>query len=143
MARILIADDHEGTRGILRVLLQDHAGREICGEASSNSEALQESIELKPDVLVKDWVMPGVSTLEVTREIARRLPDTAIVLFSSHDLSELETIAKAAGVQAVASKNLSSLIQAVEKALHSSANRQSASSDGITLPARPQPEDVQ
>jgi DNA-binding NarL/FixJ family response regulator len=50
----------------------NHAGWEICGEASAN-------------VLVKDWVMPGVSTLEVTREIARRLPDTAIVLFPFHD----------------------------------------------------------
>jgi hypothetical protein len=55
----------------------------------------------------------------------------------------METIAKAAGVHGVASKDLSSLIQSVEKALHSSANRQSASSDGIILPARPQPEDAQ
>ena len=91
MARILIADDHEGTRGILRVLLQDHAGWKICGEASSNSEALQKSMELKPDVLVKDWVMPGVSDLEISREIARRLPATAIVLFSFH---EMESIAR-------------------------------------------------
>ena len=56
MARISIADDHEGTRAILRVLLQDHAGWEICGEAATNSEAVQKSIELKPDVLVKDWI---------------------------------------------------------------------------------------
>ena len=143
MTRILIADDHEGTRGILRVLLHNHAGWEICGEASSNSEALQKSMELKPDVLVKDWVMPGVSNLEVTREIARRLPATAIVLFSFHDLPELETIAKAAEVHGVASKNLSSLILAIEKALNSSANRQSTTGDGITEPARPQSEDVQ
>ena len=66
MARILIADDHEETRAILRVLLQDHAEWEICSEASTSSEALQKSMELKPDVLVKDWVMPGVSDLEIT-----------------------------------------------------------------------------
>ena len=87
--------------------------------------------------------MPGVSNLEVTCEISRRLLGTAIVLFSFHDLPALEIIAKAAGVHGVASKNLSSLIQAIEKELHFSANRQSASSDGITLPAPPQPEDVQ
>jgi DNA-binding NarL/FixJ family response regulator len=143
MARILITDDHEGTRGVLRVLLQDHPGWEICGEASSNSEALLKSVELKPDVLMKDWVMPGVSNLEVTREIARLLPATAIILFSFHDLPELETIAKAAGVHGVASKNLSSLIQAVEKVLRSSANRQSATDEGIAEPAQPQPEGVQ
>ena len=143
MARILIADDHEGTRGILRVLLQDHAGWKICGEASSNSEALQKSMELKPDVLVKDWVMPGVSNLEITREIAKLLPATAIILFSFHDLPELETIARAAGVHGVASKNLSSLIEAIEQALNSSANRPSARDDGITERSHPQPEDVQ
>jgi DNA-binding NarL/FixJ family response regulator len=142
MVQILIAEDHEGARGILRVLPQDHAGWEICGEASSNSEALQKSIRLKPDVVVKDWVMPGVRNLEVTGEIARRLPATAIVLFSFHDLPQLEIIAKAAGVHGVASKNLSSLTQAIEKALHPSANHQSTTSDGLTEPACPQPEDV-
>src|ERR1700730_2839777 len=64
---------------------------------------------LSRDVLVKDWVMPGVSNLEITQEIARRLPATAIVLFSFHDLPEMEIIAKAAGVHGVASKSLSSV----------------------------------
>lgn len=40
-ARILIADDHDGTRGILRVLLQQHAGWEVCGEASTGEETLK------------------------------------------------------------------------------------------------------
>jgi hypothetical protein len=66
-----------------------------------------------------------------------------MVLFSFHDLPEMETIAKAAGVHGVASKNLSSLIQAIEKASNSSANRQSAVGNGTTQPARPQSEDVQ
>jgi len=122
VARILIADDHEGTCAILRVLLQDHAEWEICGEASTNSEALQNSI---------------------TQEIARRLPATAIVLFSFHDLPEMEILAKAAGVHGVASKNLSSLIQAIEKALNSSANRHSAVGNGTTQPALHQSEAVQ
>jgi DNA-binding NarL/FixJ family response regulator len=119
MARILIADDHDGTRGILRVLLQHHPGWEICGEASTNSDVLAKCLELKPDVLVKDWVMPGVSNLEVTRQISELLPDTAIVLFSFYDLPELEEIAKAAGVHGVASKNLTSLITAIESVLSS------------------------
>ena len=118
MARILIADDHDGTRGILRVLLQQHPGWEICGEASNNSDVLAK-LELKPDVLVKDWVMPGVSNLEVTRQISELVPATAIVLFSFYDLPELEEIAKAAGVHGVASKNLSSLIAAIENVLGS------------------------
>jgi two-component system nitrate/nitrite response regulator NarL len=124
----------EGARAILRVLLQCHGGWEICDEAGTDSEAIQKSMELKPDVLVKDWVMPGVSDLEISREIARRLPATAIVLFSFHDLPEMESIAKTAGVHGVASKNLSSLIQAIEKA---------AVGNGAIQPALPQSEDVQ
>jgi DNA-binding NarL/FixJ family response regulator len=123
MTRILIADDHDGTRAVLRVLLQQHVGWEICGEASTGSEALQKTIELKPDVLVKDWVMPGMDSIEVTRQISKLSPDTAVVIFSFHDLPKLESLAKAAGVQAVATKDLSSLISAVEAVEHYSANR--------------------
>jgi DNA-binding NarL/FixJ family response regulator len=123
MTRILIADDHDGTRAVLRVLLQRHAGWKICGEASTGSEALQKTIELKPDVLVKDWVMPGMDSLELTSQISKLSPDTAVVIFSFHDLPKLESLAKAAGVQAVATKDLSSLITAIEGVEHHSANR--------------------
>jgi DNA-binding NarL/FixJ family response regulator len=99
-------------------------------------------VKLKPDMRVKAGVMPGVRNLEGTGEIARRLPATATVPFSFDDLPELEIIAKAAGVHGEASKNPTSLIQAIEKALHPSANRQSTTSDGVREPACPQPEDV-
>ena len=111
--------------------------------AAKPAQTLKQSMELKPDVLVKDWVMPGVSDLEISREIARRLPATAIVLFSFHDLPEMESIAKAVGVHGVVSTNRSSLIQAIEKALNSSANGQSAVGNGAIQPALPQSEDVQ
>src|SRR3977135_1301933 len=117
MTRILIADDHDGTRAVLRVLLQQHVGWEICGEASTGSEALQKTIELKPDVLVKDWVMPGMDSIEVTRQISKLSPDTAIVIFSFYDMPELIVAAKTAGVHRVATKNMSSLIAAVEEVL--------------------------
>jgi DNA-binding NarL/FixJ family response regulator len=118
MTRILIADDHDGTRAVLRVLLQQHVGWEICGEASTGSEALQKTIQLKPNVLAKDWVMPGMESMELTRQIYKLSPDTAMVIFPFHDLPKLEASAKAAGVQAVATKDLSSLIAAIEGVEH-------------------------
>jgi DNA-binding NarL/FixJ family response regulator len=123
MPRILIADDHEGTRGILKVLLQQRSGWEVCGEASTGEETLKKCIELKPDVIVKDWVMPGMDSIELTRRIATHSPDTAIVIFSFYDMPELEEAAKAAGVHRVATKNISLLIAAIEDVLRSSANR--------------------
>jgi DNA-binding NarL/FixJ family response regulator len=123
MIRILIADDHDGTRAVLRVLLQQHVDWEICGEASTGSEALQKTIELKPDVLVKDWVMPGMDSIDLTSQISKLSPDTAVVIFSFHDLPKLESLAKAAGVHAVATKDLSSLIAAIEGVAYRSANQ--------------------
>ncbi len=123
MARILVADDHDGTRGILKVLLQRHSGWEVCGEAATGEETLKKCIESKPDVIIKDWVMPGMDSVELTRQISAHSPDTAIVIFSFYDMPELEIAAKAAGVHRVATKNVSSLIAAIEDVLRSSANR--------------------
>ena len=123
MSRILIADDHDGTRGILRVLLQGHPGWDVCGEAATGEETLQKCIELKPDVLVKDWVMPGMDSIELTRQISKLSPNTAIVIFSFYDMPEMIVAAKAAGVHGVATKNISSLITAVEDVLRTPSNR--------------------
>src|ERR1700674_4664854 len=123
MARILVADDHDGTRGILKVLLQQHAGWEVCGEAATGQETLKKCIELKPDVIVKDWVMPGMDSVELTRQISAHSPDTAIVIFSFYDMPELEIAAKAVGVHRVATKNVAMLIPAIDDVLRSSAHR--------------------
>jgi DNA-binding NarL/FixJ family response regulator len=48
--------------------------------------------------------MPGMDSLELTSQISKLSPDMAVVIFSFHDLPKLESLAKAAGVQAVATK---------------------------------------
>src|SRR3979490_271783 len=123
MSRILIADDHDGRRGILRVLLEGHPRWDVCGEAATGEETLQKCIELKPDVLVKDWVMPGMDSIELTRQISKLSPNTAIVIFSFYDMPELIEAAKAAGVHKVATKNIASLIAAVDDVLRPPSNR--------------------
>jgi DNA-binding NarL/FixJ family response regulator len=138
MARILVADDHDGTRGILKVLLQQHSGWEVCGEASTGEETLKKCIELKPDVIVKDWVMPGMDSIELTRQICALSPDTAIVIFSFYDMPELVEAAKAAGVHRVATKNIASLIAVIEDVLRSSANRLINSGESVNQ-ASPDP----
>ena len=142
MPRILIADDHDGTRGILKVLLQGHPGWEVCGEASTGTETLQKCIELKPDVLVKDWVMPGMDSIELTRQISTLSPDTAIVIFSFYDMSELIEAAKAAGVHRVATKDISSLIAAIEDVVHSPSNRLIGHSESVTPRSVPPEENL-
>jgi DNA-binding NarL/FixJ family response regulator len=63
MVRILLADDHDVVRRGLRVLLQEHAGWEICGEAMTGREAVDLAREMQPDVAIIDLMMPDLNGL--------------------------------------------------------------------------------
>src|ERR1700683_3305459 len=61
--RILIADDSALVRREIISLLLTNAGWEICGEAADGAEALQKTVELRPDLVLLDISMPGMSGL--------------------------------------------------------------------------------
>jgi DNA-binding NarL/FixJ family response regulator len=137
MARILIADDHDGTRGILRVLLQPSGLGGLRGSQHWRRDP-EKCVELKPDVIVKDWVMTGMDSIELTRQISTLSPETAIVIFSFYDMPALVEAVKAAGVHRVATKNIASLVAAIEDVLRSSANRLISPSEPVNQ-ASPDP----
>ncbi len=79
--RILLADDHAVLRAGLRALLNAEPDMEVVGEAGDGQEAVQKAEELRPDVIVMDLGMPGMSGLEAMRQIkARGLPSRILVL---------------------------------------------------------------
>ena len=86
--RVLLVDDHAVVRVGLRMLLEDEADFEICGEAASASEAIIETSRLKPDVVLMDIGLPDMSGIEATREIKRVNPDTAVVALTIHEDEE-------------------------------------------------------
>jgi DNA-binding NarL/FixJ family response regulator len=67
--RILIADDQALVRAGLRMILDAQADLEVIGEAGDGREALQQSRDLEPDVVLMDIRMPGVDGLEATRRL--------------------------------------------------------------------------
>jgi two-component system response regulator NreC len=83
--RILLADDHTVLRSGLRALLSAQADLEVTGEAGEGGEALRLTQTLKPDVVVMDIGMPGVSGIDATARIRRELPLTKVVILSMHD----------------------------------------------------------
>ena len=79
--RVLLADDHPLVRCGIAKLLDKTAGMVVVGEVCDGVEALQQTIELQPDVLVLDVEMPGLRGDEVARHIrALELPVRILVL---------------------------------------------------------------
>jgi DNA-binding NarL/FixJ family response regulator len=84
MVRILLADDHDVVRRGLRVLLQEHAGWEICGEAMTGREAVDLAREMQPDVAIIDLMMPDLNGLGVTSQIRKVSERTLVLIFTMH-----------------------------------------------------------
>ncbi|HEX9899212.1 MAG TPA: response regulator transcription factor [Candidatus Methylomirabilis sp.] len=83
--RILLADDHAVLRAGLRALLAAQDDLEVVGEASDGAEAIRLCQTLRPDVVVMDIGMPGVSGIDATARIKRDLPGTKVLILSMHD----------------------------------------------------------
>ncbi len=79
--RVMLVDDHALVRSAIRQALQA-PDIEVVGEASSAEEALAMAPMLRPDLLLLDIDMPGMSGIETVRELAPRLPATKIVMLT-------------------------------------------------------------
>jgi DNA-binding NarL/FixJ family response regulator len=117
LKRILIADDHESMLRAVRVTLESNPGWKVCGEALNGVEALTKAIELRPDLIILDFAMPGLNGLEAAEEISSLLPQVPIVLHTMYG-SEVCLKAIKHGIYRVVEKAKSSaLVAAVEELL--------------------------
>lgn len=83
-ARILVVDDHLEARTTIRYLLDWH-GYQVCGEAKDGKEAIEQVVELKPDIVLLDINMPDMNGIQAALEIRRFSPETKIVFFTIHE----------------------------------------------------------
>ena len=114
--RILIADDHAFVRKAVRSLLESHEGWEICGEAADGEEAVQQTGNLHPDVIVMDIFMPNLGGLEATRRIHKDFPQSHVLILTLYGAPELAQVVREAGAEACILKTESdrSLVPAIE-----------------------------
>ena len=81
---ILLVDDHSLVRRGFRRLLEDARDITVVGEAGDGAEAVRLAEQLRPQVIVMDCALPGMSGLDATRRILQKFPDTAILMLSMH-----------------------------------------------------------
>lgn len=82
--KIFLADDHVIVRDGIRALLEKHPEFVVVGEAEDGRQAVQQSIQLRPDVVIMDIAMPDLNGIEATRQILAVLPHTKIIVLTMH-----------------------------------------------------------
>ena len=87
--RILVVDDHAVVRRGVRSLLESHEDWEVCGEATTGRDAVEQSRRLRPDVVVMDLSLPELNGLDATRQILKDTPDTEVLVLTMHHSEEL------------------------------------------------------
>ena len=80
--RIFIIDDHALVRSGIRLIVSGQPDMEVIGEASSGDAALPQVRSLKPDIVLCDLHMPGMSGLEITERIVRGQQDVRVIMVS-------------------------------------------------------------
>jgi DNA-binding NarL/FixJ family response regulator len=83
--RILLTDDHTLFRQGIRTLLSAESDLEVVGEAANAMESVAAAKLLRPDVVLMDIGMAGMSSFEATRQIRKERPETRIVFLSMYD----------------------------------------------------------
>lgn len=117
MIEILIADDQGMIRTLLTGICNASDDMNVVGEANSGEAAIQLAHATKPDVALIDIKLPGISGLEVTRRLTRRLPQTHIIVLTALDGRDFAARALAAGAKGFLTKNavVHELIRTIRK----------------------------
>jgi len=97
--RILVVDDHAVVRRGIRLLLESHEGWDVCGEATTGREAVEQSRQHRPDVVVMDLSLPELNGLDATRQILKDAPNTEVLVLTMHHSEELARDALQAGAR--------------------------------------------
>jgi DNA-binding NarL/FixJ family response regulator len=105
--RILLVDDHAVVRMGLSAIINLQADLKVCGEAENGEAAVRLAAELKPDVVVMDFSLPGMDGAEATAAVLKASPSSKVLILTSFGTSSDLARAMAAGAVGAVTKNLS------------------------------------
>jgi DNA-binding NarL/FixJ family response regulator/anti-anti-sigma regulatory factor len=113
--RIVVVDDTDLIRGLLRAVLTD-AGHDVIGEAANGMTGVQATVALTPDLVIMDWNMPGMNGVDATRRIRARCPGVEVVAYSSAaDATVRHAFLQAGAVRYVDKGDIDHLLAAVRE----------------------------
>lgn len=116
---ILVVDNNQYIRKIIRNFLESEDGFKVCGEAVDGFDAIEKAEQLKPDLIILDVSLPGMNGIRVASKLKEMHPRTPIVLFTFYH-EAFHNLGTTAGFDAVVPKDghLSLLINSVQGLLN-------------------------
>ncbi len=105
MIKILLVDDHALVRRGFRRLIEDEADLQVVGEAGDGEDAVRLAQELKPEVIVMDYALPGINGVLATRQILAAQPEIAVLILSMHSEQQYVENSLDAGARGYLMKN--------------------------------------
>ena len=113
--RVLLVDDADDIRRIVRTALRYHGGFEVVGEASNGEEAVTLAESLRPDVVVLDLGLPDIAGEEVLTRIRASSPATKVVVFSGLEASDRAWFEERVAGYVLKDAELDFLIETIER----------------------------
>src|SRR4051794_9251965 len=110
--RVLIVDDHPVLRSGISQIINQEQDMTVCGEVSDGKKTIQTIAQVKPDVVILDISLNGVSGIEVLKDIKTHYPKLHVLILSMHDEAIYAPRALRAGAAGYIMKD-----EAVEKVL--------------------------
>jgi two-component system invasion response regulator UvrY len=120
MIQVMIVDDQELVRAGLRRILEEHHSIQTIAEASSGEQAIRLCRSHKPDIILLDISLPGLSGFEITRKLKRVCDQARIIILAVHAKSPFPTRLLDAGASGYLTKDCAAdeLLEAI-RVVHS------------------------
>ena len=119
--RVLLCDDVEAFRALMRSTLESDPEIEVVGEAADGLEGVEAAAELQPDVVLMDMSMPRMGGLQAIPRLRRCSPRSSVIGLSSHGAARMRGPAIEVGAHTYLEKGAE--LDDIRAAIHDAAER--------------------